>query len=51
MMGSMLFGVRPRDAITFSALAVALGVIAMVATFVPAWRATTVDPIVALREE
>jgi len=51
LMGSMLSGVSARDAATFAASAVALGIIALVATFVPARRATRVDPIVALREE
>ncbi len=50
-MGSMLFGVNARDALTYSVFAVILGLIAMVATYVPALRATTVDPIRALRDE
>jgi putative ABC transport system permease protein len=38
LMGNMLFGVSARDVMTFSALFVALGMIAMIATYVPARR-------------
>jgi putative ABC transport system permease protein len=51
MMASMLFGVAATDAITFSAVALVLGVVAFAATVIPAYRATSVDPMVALREE
>jgi len=51
LMASLLFGVGTTDAVTFSSVALMLVVVAFVATFVPARRATSVDPIVALREE
>jgi ABC-type lipoprotein release transport system permease subunit len=46
---SLLYNVRPGDAATFAAAAAALFVTAMAATWLPAWRASTVDPVVALR--
>jgi putative ABC transport system permease protein len=51
VMASLLFGVSARDAVTFSVVPVVLAGITAVASFVPARRATRVDPIVALREE
>jgi putative ABC transport system permease protein len=48
-MQSMLFGVEPRDPATFVAVALAFAVIALIASYLPARRATRVDPMVALR--
>ena len=48
---SQLFGVRATDPTTFVAVAVLLGLTALAANLIPAWRATRVDPAVVLREE
>jgi putative ABC transport system permease protein len=51
LMAKMLFGVKPADPATFVGVGVLLGMASLVATFVPARRATRIDPTVALREE
>jgi len=48
---ALLFDVSPRDPATLVALSLALSVIAMLACYVPARRATRVDPIRALRHD
>jgi putative ABC transport system permease protein len=48
---SFLFGVKPTDPATYAAVAATLVAVALLASFLPARRATKVDPIVALRHE
>jgi putative ABC transport system permease protein len=47
----MLFGVGASDPVTFIGATVVLGVVAIVASLIPAWRAAHIDPIAALRQE
>jgi predicted permease len=51
LMSSMLFGVGATDAVTFGAVPLLLAAAAALASYLPALRATRVDPMTALREE
>jgi putative ABC transport system permease protein len=51
LLQGMLFGITPLDPTTFAAVSLAFAIVAMAASYLPARRATTVDPMVALRTE
>jgi putative ABC transport system permease protein len=50
-MATMLVGVKPSDPATFATMAVVFIVIAALSSWLPAWRAASLDPTAALREE
>jgi predicted permease len=51
LIASLLFGVQPTDAGTLAAVIVTISLVAILACWLPAWRASRLDPNVALREE
>jgi predicted permease len=51
VINTMLFGLKPTDAITYSAALLAVTPLVVLAAAIPAWRAARVDPVVALRND
>jgi predicted permease len=51
IMSSLLYGVVPTDPVTFAGMAVVLGAVTLLATYLPARRASRVQPIIALRSQ
>jgi len=51
VMESLLFGVGAHDPLTFAGISILLGAVAIIASLIPARRATKVDPMIALRYE
>jgi ABC-type antimicrobial peptide transport system permease subunit len=50
-MGSLLNGLSPADPITIATVSALLATVTLIATAIPAWRASRVDPVIALRSE
>jgi ABC-type lipoprotein release transport system permease subunit len=50
-MSSVVFGISPRDPLTFAALPMAIVLVTLLASYLPARRAARVDPVVAMRTD
>ena len=50
LVSDMLFEVRPYDAATYAGVILSLGLLSLLATYLPARRATQIDPLIVLRQ-
>jgi ABC-type antimicrobial peptide transport system permease subunit len=51
LMGDLLYKISPRDPVAFGFAFLIMATVALTACFLPAWRATRIDPAQALREQ
>ena len=51
IMSALLYGVAPTDPVTYAGVAIVLGAVTLLATYLPARRASRVEPIIALRSQ
>jgi putative ABC transport system permease protein len=51
LLTSMLFQIKPTDPLVYLSVVTLLGAVALVASYIPAWRASKIDPLTAIREE
>lgn len=51
LLAKLVYGISPNDPATFAAVALVLAFVAILASVIPAWRATRVDPLQVLRDE
>lgn len=51
LMSTLLFGVNPVDPVTYGAVSIGLAAVALLASYLPARRAASVDPVGSLRSE
>jgi putative ABC transport system permease protein len=51
LLAGLLFGLKPTDALTYATVLVAIGLVTLAAAAAPAWRATRIDPVRALRDQ
>jgi len=51
LMGNLLYKISPHDPLAFGSALVVITIASLAACFLPAWRATRIDPVQALREQ